>query len=222
MHPLDNRTIIGQPDSSHTIDAVWVADPGAAARLLATLTCAFIDDPLVRWLYPEADSYLLHYPAFVRAFGGGAFELGTAWRSEDFAACALWYPPGNEPDEKALLAVIADSVAPGRHAEVFALLEAMGKVHPTEPHWYLTLIGVDATSQGCGVGAMLLRTTLGLCDRDGLPAYLEASNPRNIPFCERHGFRRREALCVGSCPPIVPMWRRPAHGPGSWPGYAAS
>jgi hypothetical protein len=64
----------------------------AAARLLATLTCAFIDDPPARWLYPEADSYLLHYPAFARAFarafGGGALEFGTAWHSKDVAAWA--------------------------------------------------------------------------------------------------------------------------------------
>jgi GNAT superfamily N-acetyltransferase len=165
-----------------------VADPGAAARFLATLTCAFINDPPFRSLYPEPNSYLLHYPVF----GGGAFELGTAWRSEDFGACALWYPPGNENDEKALIAVIAKAVAPGRRAEVIALFEAIGEVHPTEPHWYLALIGVEAASQGYGLGAMLLRTTLALCDRDGLPAYPEASNPRNIPFYERHGFRLRE------------------------------
>jgi GNAT superfamily N-acetyltransferase len=121
-----------------------------------------------------------------------------------------------------LIAVIADSVAPGRHAEMLALFEAIDEVHPTEPHWYLPLIGVDADSQGYGLGAMLLRTTLALCDRDGLPASLETSNPGYIPFYERHGFRQREALCEGSCPPIVLMWRRPAHGPGWWPGYAES
>lgn len=110
--------------------------------------------------------------------------------------------------------MIEGSVPLKRHAEVFALFEAMDGAHPTELHWYLPMIGVNGACRGGGPGTALLRATLALCDRDSLPAYLEASNPRNIPFCERHGFERRAPLRQGSCPPITPMWRRPAHGSG--------
>ena len=202
----DKQTIKMAHASGRARVAIQVADPQDETRLLATLTSAFINDPPVRWLYPEPDRYLQHYPAFARAFGGGAFKAGTAWRSDDFAACALWYAPDSEPNEEALIAVIEETITPQRHTEVFAVLDAMGKVHPTEPHWYLPLIGVDTASQGRGLGATLMRETLALCDQDGLPAYLESSNPRNIPFYERHGFRQINPLSVGSCPPIVPMW----------------
>ena len=177
------------------------------ARLLSTLTSAFINDPPARWLYPEPHDYLRYFPAFARAFGGGALALGSAWCMEDFSAVACWFPPETGPDEALLMAVIENSMPAKRHSEVFGVLKVLGEAHPCEPHWYLPLIGVDAACQGHGRGSALLRATLAVCDRGGLPAYLEASSPRSIPLYEHFGFRRRAALRVGSCPPITPMWR---------------
>ena len=45
------------------------------------------------------------------------------------------------------------------------------------------------------------------CDRDHAPAYLESSNPKNIPLYERHGFIVLGTIQVGTSPPIVPMLR---------------
>jgi hypothetical protein len=50
---------------------------------------------------------------------------------------------------------------------------------------------------------------LARCDSDHAPAYLESSNPRNIPFYRRHGFELLGAIQVGSSPALVPMLRRP-------------
>lgn len=207
---------VRQATAGQSVQTVEVANPQEVARLLATLTAAFINDPPNRWLYPEPDRYLEYFPAFARAFGGGALAFGTAWRTRDFSACALWFPPGAEPEEQPLIQVIEDSVPPQRQAEVFALFEAMGEVHPAEPHWYLPLIGVDAACQGRGLGGALLRETLAVCDRDGVSAYLEATHARNVPFYERHGFRGLAPLRVGSCPPITPMWREPDARQGQW------
>lgn len=179
------------------------------SRLLATLTLAFANDPAARWLYPAAGEYLRQFPSFVVAFGGGAVALGTAYHAEDHAACALWLPPGEEPDEAGIVDVVERSIPKQRHEEVFAVFEAMGRVHPSQPHWYLPLIGVDTSAQGRGLGSALLRHTLAACDRDGFPAYLEATTPRNVSLYERHGFQRLGLLRVGTCPPITPMWRPP-------------
>jgi ribosomal protein S18 acetylase RimI-like enzyme len=83
----------------------------------------------------------------------------------------------------------------------------MGKYHPQEPHWYLPLIGVDPAHQGKGFGSALLGHALEICDRDHLPAYLESSNPLNIPLYRRHGFELLDTLQVGSSPPVFPMLR---------------
>jgi hypothetical protein len=45
------------------------------------------------------------------------------------------------------------------------------------------------------------------CDRDHVAAYLESSNPRNIPLYQRHGFAVLGTIQVGSSPPIVPRLR---------------
>jgi hypothetical protein len=48
------------------------------------------------------------------------------------------------------------------------------------------------------------------CDSEQMPAYLEASNPRNIPFYQAHGFRITRELQFGlGGPPLAAMWREP-------------
>ena len=47
------------------------------------------------------------------------------------------------------------------------------------------------------------------CDRDKKLAYLESTNPRNIPLYERHGFELLGTIQVGKSPPIFPMLRKP-------------
>ncbi|MGO8147977.1 GNAT family N-acetyltransferase, partial [Rhizobium leguminosarum] len=75
-------------------------------------------------------------------------------------------------------ATVRECAAP----ETTAIFEQMATYHPTEPHWYLTLIGVDPAHQGKGHGDVLMAYALARCDHDHTPAYLESSNPRNIPF----------------------------------------
>ncbi|MEO0714891.1 MAG: GNAT family N-acetyltransferase, partial [Pseudomonadota bacterium] len=43
-------------------------------------------------------------------------------------------------------------------------------------------------SRGKGVGKALLAPVLAACDRDGVPVYLENSNPANAGFYRAHGF----------------------------------
>ncbi len=81
--------------------------------------------------------------------------------------------------------------------------------HPREePHWYLSIIGVDPARQGQGVGAALLRSRLRRCAEDGLPAYLESSNPENVPLYQHFGFDVTGTLGLTEGAPVVStMWR---------------
>ena len=106
-------------------------------------------------------------------------------------------------------ALVAEAVPASNHEEVVGLLDQMGEFHPTEPHWYLPLIGVDLTMQSRGHGSALLRHALERCDRDRLPAYLEATSPLNKPLYERHGFEDLGVIQEGSSPPMWPMRREP-------------
>lgn len=180
------------------------------ARSFTTLVSAFRDDPVERWLYPSEDAYDEHFPAFVEAFGGGAFAHGTAWQVDDFAGIALWFPPDTAPDGDEVVRVLTTTTDPSRHPDTLAGLEQMDAAHPRFPHWYLPWLGVDAAIQGRGVGGTLMTESLRAVDETSLPAYLETPNPRTIPFYERHGFRVTGATRTEECPPVTFMLREPA------------
>ncbi len=178
-------------------------------RAIATITMAFSNDPVTRWFLPDASLYLKYFPRFVQAFGGAAFANGTADAIDDCGGVALWLPPGVAPDEETMGALASEAVPPADQEEVFGFMGQMDEFHPTESHWYLPLIGVDVTRQGRGFGSALLRHALERCDRDGLPAYLEATSPLNKPLYERHGFDELGVIQEGNSPPMWPMQRNP-------------
>jgi GNAT superfamily N-acetyltransferase len=174
---------------------------------IATLVLAFVTDPVARWMYDDPHQYLLHIPRLFRALGTSSFEAGAAQRTNDGLGVALWLPPGVHGDDGPLEAVIAESMVAGKRAEVAAVFERTEHYRPTEPHWYLSLIGVEALHRNNGCGATLLQHRLRQCDREHLPAYLWSSNPLNITLYERHAFRVAGVIKVGSSPPIFPMLR---------------
>ena len=177
-------------------------------RALQTIVLAFATDPMTRWTWPSAHQYLAAMPRLVRAFGSRAYANGSAWCTGDYAGVALWLPPGVHPDEEGLGAVLESTVAASLAPETAAVFEEMAKYHPSEPHWFLPLIAVDPAHQGEGQGDALMSYAVERCDEDRMPAYLESSNPRNIPFYRRFGFEQLGEIQVGSSPTLVPMLRR--------------
>jgi GNAT superfamily N-acetyltransferase len=173
---------------------------------IATLAEAFRSDPICRWVWPAEATYDRFFPPFVEAFAGAAFHQGTAFATDDAGGVALWLPPGIASDEEALGQILVDSVAEERQEEVFAFLGIQGELHPHEPLWYLPLIG--ASVQGRGYGSSLLEHSLGAVDATGLPAYLEATSPRNRALYERHGFEVVEVIQHGSSPEMWAMYRK--------------
>ena len=184
-----------------------IAETGEWPLLIETLVSSFDADPAVRWMYPDAQQYQRHFPAFVHAFGGRAIEHGTAYCADWYSGVALWLPPGVGPDEDALMALLEATVDERERPALFAMFEQMGSYHPTEEHWYLPLLGVEASRQGEGYGSALMKHALARCDADKRPAYLEATSRQSVPFYERHGFAQLGTIQVGESPPIFPMLR---------------
>ena len=188
--------------------------PSEADRAIDVMVLAHSGDPLARYAFPDPGQYLRYFPDLIRSFCGGAFEHGTALCIEGsvgagFWGAALWLPPGVHPDEDAMGELLQKAI-PEQHLEdFFALFEQMGSFHPDEPHWYLPLIGVDPAQQNNGYGSALLERSLLECDRGSKLAYLESTNPRNIPLYERHGFEVLSTIQVGTSPPVSPMLRKP-------------
>jgi ribosomal protein S18 acetylase RimI-like enzyme len=93
--------------------------------------------------------------------------------------------------------------------DFFPVFEQTSRFHPSEPHWYLPLTGVDPLQQGKGFGSALLQHALIQCDLDSKSAYLESTSPKSVPFYKRHGFEVLGKIQAGKSPPIFPMLRRP-------------
>lgn len=189
--------------------AVQPAAPTDARAVIDVITLAFSTDPMARWSLPDARTYLEVMPAVVGAFGGPAFESSSAYCADGFRGAALWVAPGAEPDGEMLLGLFQTHAPAEVLPDLLGVFEQMGRRHPTEPHWYLPLIGVDPSCQGQGIGGALMRHALARCDRDGLPAYLESSNPRNLSLYLRHGFEPLPPIQVGRSPLMTPMYRKP-------------
>ena len=198
-----------------------IAGDNEVDRAIATLVLAFGTDPVARCMYDDPHEYLLHIPRLFRALGTCSFEAGAAQRTNDGLGIAIWLPPGVHGDDGPLEAVIAGSMSGKKQAEVVGVFEQSDRYRPTEPHWYLSLIGVEALHRNKGCGAALLRHGLRRCDQEHLPAYLWSSNPLNISLYERHGFKISGTIQVGSSPSIFPMLRcarrRTAHANTSQP-----
>lgn len=95
--------------------------------------------------------------------------------------------------------------------DINGVFEQMDELHPDGDLWYLPLTGVDPVAQGRGLGSALLRHALKTCDRDALPAYLEATSPRSRKLYARHGFNVTEIIQAGTSPPLWAMLREPAN-----------
>jgi ribosomal protein S18 acetylase RimI-like enzyme len=192
-----------------TMPIIQTATASDEAPSIAVVVLAFSADPAARWTWPDPQQYLRHSPSFVQAFGGQAFAHRSAYFVDGYAGAALWLPPDVHPDEDVLITLVQRTVSEPMQKDVFAVFEQMGRFHPGEPHWYLPLIGVDPSHQGKGYGSALLQHALPSCDRDHTLAYLESTNPKNIPLYERHGFELLGTIQVGTSPPLFPMLRKP-------------
>ena len=200
-----------RPDGSD-IRKMTAAEIQPVARTLAQ---AFYDDPHFRWFVPD-DAKRLH-----RLERGFATFIGRVWLPHDEAyaherlsGAALWMPPNTWHIGPLAQLLLLPAVVRDLRAGAPRLLKALTfieKKHPRAPaHWYLPAIGVAPAWQGRGYGAALLRPVLERCDTERVPAYLEASTPRNRGLYERNGFETvEECRYAAAGPPLWRMWREP-------------
>ena len=191
-----------------------IAGSAAARTAGDVLGRAFVDDPVWEWVL-RGSSREQRLAGVFGAFAGTAGRTpgGRVLVTPERTAAAVWLPPGHwRPSVREQVRTVPGLAGALRGGVLRALrLQAVvERCHPTEPHWYLEALGAVPAARGTSVGPRVVQPVLDACDRDGLPAYLESSNPRNWTFYERLGFVRGEPLPVpAGCPLLVPMRREP-------------
>ncbi|MET9700581.1 GNAT family N-acetyltransferase [Streptomyces sp. NPDC006529] len=188
------------------------AGPADRDEVAGLLDAAFFDDPVSTWVFPDPEHRRAVHADFLGVFVDVALAEGRIDRAADGSAAALWLrvPAGEPEGEDEVPARMREAADPdNERCELVGRL--MGEVHPTaEEHEYLLMIAVAPGRQGEGLGSELIRPVLERCDRDGVPAYLEASSERSMRLYERLGWEfTGTPVRLPDGPLMWPMWRKP-------------
>lgn len=191
-------------------------------RIVAIWADAFEPDPMMKWVFPDDStrqkSLMRWWGFLLDRMPPGAELHGTRidgcvayWQSPRSETTA----PGTADDSSGQSDWQAEFVA--MMAELLgdllsSRMEALGKMHQArlaEPHWYLSVLGTSPDQQSKGLGSRVLAPMLERCDRNGMLAYLESTNPANVGFYRRHGFEPIDEFYLADGVLITPMSREP-------------
>ncbi len=157
---------------------------------------AFHNDPWMLYLYPDEVERKRRLPVLFGIALRYALRYGEMTTTADVTGVACWLPPGKTtPTLRRMLNTGAlwptfqlgwQGQLRGTRTQIYQ--NSLHKRSVPEPNWYLWVLGVDPSVQGQGIGSMLLRSGLERADAARLPASLETTNPRNVPFYQQFGF----------------------------------
>lgn len=156
--------------------------------------------------------------AFSASDHSHALSHALVARREDgvvVGVCGMMPPDGCLPGPGQQLRLMPTMLSMGPRV-VSRIVRWMGtwrRHDPTERHWHLGPLAVDAHMQGEGVGSRMMRVFCARMDAAGEDAYLETDKQVNVRFYERFGFEvvgREEVLGV----PNWFMVRRTREGVG--------
>ncbi len=191
---------------------VRIANKGDVKAIVDTFAKAFYDDPVAIYYFPSDETREKDLKRFFGIQVRGLYlRRGECYIEEDGRGASLWAAPG----VKLSGLIPAISLAPliftlrTRTPKALRALASLEKEHPHFPeHYYLATLGTLPESQGSGIGSRLIEEVLAKCDRDGIPAYLESSKEKNVPFYARFGFKvTKEVKLPYNGPSLWLMWR---------------
>ena len=172
-------------------------------RICRTATIAFVDDPLLRWFFPEADEYWARGPAAFAHLAVRSVAQQCTFTTDDGVAIGIFFPPGRPEVD---VDPPGDSTPPTAQqaARFEAIGAALGAHTPDEPHWYLNVLATHPDWQGQGLGVAVMEPIAEVCRQEGLPLYLETESTEYVAYYAHLGFRVRSE------------WDMPLEGPHMW------
>jgi ribosomal protein S18 acetylase RimI-like enzyme len=188
-----------------TTPALTVADAADRPRVVETYVAAFADDPAIRALFPDDDTY----PRLAAAYGGYLFDRrvrhGTVWLADGGDSVAMWEAPGGGDHRE-----LPPEIDPASRARCSAYDDAVHSRLPDEPYWYLGVLATHPRAAGRRLGRAALGPGLAAAAAAGLPAVLETSSAINVGIYRRTGFDVIATATVDT----VPLWvmRHPGGG----------
>jgi GNAT superfamily N-acetyltransferase len=195
------------------------ADPiGRAATeadltaVVACLRSGFFEDPVWGdWAFPDPSNRALPLGRLMHFWAQPAIRHHGLRMTARAEAVAVWIPP-HEPEltaeEEIAFGILIPELFGDRAKELEELFVHFEEHHPSaEPHYYLSLWATHRDHAGQGIGTALIEESLAHIDAEQMPAYLESTNPANLPRYEALGFRPRSQFGPPGGPVITTMWR---------------
>jgi ribosomal protein S18 acetylase RimI-like enzyme len=173
------------------------------------MASAFAADPLFVATFGRNKAKVRAFLSFMldmnRLLGGltkGAFE------GDKLAGCMLVEAPEPPPSVRTIARMVlvlarflplALRLSPAKILMLNTYVARTRTTPPTGNFAYLSMVGVDPSHQGRGIGRMLTEQALRqatIWNADGLA--LDTENPTNVRFYEKLGFRLSERLDLGA------------------------
>ncbi|KAF2494256.1 hypothetical protein BU16DRAFT_464709 [Lophium mytilinum] len=193
---------------------IHIVKPEEYKEAAACLAEAFAEDDVARYFidvpdrehWSEADKWQLHvdileYVTYAHCLKGLVTTVG-----EGYGAVALWMPPGKNMDD--FMTILRSGMwrlnyklsAEGKRR---FFNEFLPLLHDTkhgvlgdrdDASWYLVYLGTRPSARGKGFARKLVEHVTKDADRDGLPCYLESSNPVNPAIYRKLGFEEKRRI----------------------------
>ncbi len=179
------------------------------------LVDAFINDPIVSWIYLDETERRGHLTEWYELTLLAGLRCGHTYTTSMNRAAAVWAPPSVpqmfewEREGVAITDMLKRHLG-SRFQFVLEPLAELEIAHPRHaPHFYLAMLGTSPEAQGKGLGGSLLDCVLAQCDDEGWPAYLETSLERNVRFYEGRHFEVTGDMVLPDGPPRLVHVARP-------------
>jgi ribosomal protein S18 acetylase RimI-like enzyme len=191
-----------------------------SAAVRTVLARAFVDDPLMAWFFPDAETRPHACAALFGLFAESYLRAGRVdvTGGEAPLAVAMWrWPDGRDRDgapEEVLPSVpglMTALMGVDRAARTGRAMSVISDHRPPEPFAYLHVLGVEPGARGRGLGSEVLERGLTAAREAGLVACLETMNAANVPFYLRHGLEVRSEIPLAHGGPTV--WVMATAGP---------
>lgn len=185
------------------------------ARAVRTAVRAFVADPLIRWFFPDDDTY----EEYSGIFFGLLFDLrvddSEVWCTDDAVAVAMWDVPlvgGATRGGDDLWNTTVARLPERSRGCLETMGTAVGPHQLQEPHWYLGILATHPDWQRQGLGQAVMAPVLAKADADGVRCELLTESPENVAFYRGRGFAVLAEPVLDDGPDVWVMVREPGAG----------
>lgn len=195
--------------SSPVIERAQAAEAPFIAGLIAA---AFHPLAAARWQIDDDELRRAVFPGYFQGYVEQAFGNGVVEVTADRGAAALWLAEdgGPQPEPERPTPLLEAMLGPWAE-RIYEFDCALHHALPAGREYeHLAILAVLPGRQGRGTGSALLAHRLEHLDRQGTPAYLEASGEDTRAVYLKFGFTDfGDPIRLPDGPRMYPMWRDP-------------